>query len=200
MEREYMERLKKFYKIVMPAFKFISKRMRKGYQSGFPIIEKKVNLSKKTTVLDVGTGTGGLASLFLDYTSHITGIDLSPEMIKEAKKKFGDQINFIEMPAHELERFSNNQFNLVTAAYSLHDMDNQYRLKVLQEMHRIAEDRVIFFEFIKNNSLIIRAVEALEGSFYHDFVNDIDKQLNQVFPTYEIIKLNKRMGLYICEI
>lgn len=200
MQEKDMNRLKKFYKLVLPVFKIISKKMQQDYYEAFPVLLKRVKIDEQTTVLDVGTGTGGLAGLFLDYTPHVTGIDFSPEMIAEAKKRYGDKIKFLQKAAHELKQFRNDQFDLVTAAYSLHDMDYSYRLQVLNEMKRVARKNVIIFDFVKNRNLIILAVESLEGSYYLDFIKNIDSQLAKVFPRHEKIKIKNRMGLYICEV
>lgn len=200
MEKEKMDRLKLFYKLVMPAFKIIAGKMQADYRKAFPMLLERVSVGPETTVLDVGTGTGGLAGLFLDYTSHVTGVDFSPEMIAQAIKRYGDRIRFVQMAADEIRQFEDNGFDLVTAAYTLHDMDDEYRLVVLQEMRRIAREKVIIFDFVKNKNIIIWAVERLEGSYYMDFVNHIDHQLAEVFPRYEKIKMIDRMGLYICDV
>jgi len=200
MREKDINRLRRFYRLVMPAFKIISRRMQKDYRSAFPLLLEQVSIDNTTTILDVGTGTGGLAGLFLEFTSHVTGIDISADMIAEGRKRYGDRIDFRQMPAHEMAEFADGQFDLVTAAYSLHDMDNEYRLRVLKEMRRVARKHVVIFDFVKNRNLLILAVEMLEGSYYWDFVNSIDCQLTQVFPRYEIIIVLKRMGLYIGDV
>ena len=192
-------RQKKFYKTVLPVFKLVSRKLQRDYRAAFPVLLKRVKIDCNTSVLDVGTGTGGLAGLFLEYTSHVTGVDYSPEMLTEAQKKYGHKIDFECIAAHEISHFEAGRFDIVTAAFSLHDMDNNYRQRVLTEMHRVAKEKVIIFDFVKNNGFLIRMIEFLEGSYYRDFLNNIDMQLDEIFPNYERIKCTNIMGLYICE-
>ncbi len=57
------------------------------------------------TVLDIACGTGVLTPFFLERgASHITGIDISPEMIKLAKAKFSqyNNVEFINISAEDI--------------------------------------------------------------------------------------------------
>jgi ubiquinone/menaquinone biosynthesis C-methylase UbiE len=42
-------------------------------------------------VLDIGTGTGRMAELFVAQASHVTGLDQSPEMLRLARSRLQDQ-------------------------------------------------------------------------------------------------------------
>ena len=54
---------------------------------GEEIIQKLELQDKSLSMLDVGCGNAHLVSLFEDRVSSVTGIDYSPAMISEAKKK-----------------------------------------------------------------------------------------------------------------
>lgn len=194
------ERLKKFYKLWLPMYRVINKKMRADYRAAMPAVLERIAISDGTTVLDVGTGTGGLAGVFLEYTSRVTGIDFSLDMLEEARKEYGDKIEFINMAAHEMERFADDSFDLVVAAYCLHDMSPEYRLKVLEQMRRVAGERVVIFEIEKSNNPVVRLLEFMEGSFYKEFVESFDGQLEAVFGKVEKIGYSKDMGVYICDV
>lgn len=49
-------------------------------------LERYLPLGRKLNILDVGTGTGFLVFLLAEKGHHVTGIDLTPEMIDEAKQ------------------------------------------------------------------------------------------------------------------
>ena len=74
-------------------------------------------------VLDVAVGTADLAILMLrkGKARHVTGIDLSPEMMRigETKaKKAGLEISFLEANAQQMP-FPDNSFDAVTCAYGV---------------------------------------------------------------------------------
>lgn len=195
------DRLKKFYKWTLPVFNVTNKIVRAYYREAMPALISKISITDKTTVLDIGTGTGGFAGILLEYTPNITGIDFSPEMLNEARKEYGGRINFVNMAAHEITLFENKSFDLVTSAFCLHDMSNEYRFNVLEQMRRIANEKVIIVDYSKKINLISRAIEFFEGSHYKDYVKKIAHQLNSIFPEFEEIPFLKRyMIIYICDV
>ena len=50
-------------------------------------IKNNTNLSKKSKILDVGSGTGNLVGYFSKKDYDVTGIDISSAMVKKSKKK-----------------------------------------------------------------------------------------------------------------
>src|ERR687892_2859948 len=53
-------------------------------------------------VLDVATGTGLVAAELLRRGFEVTGLDLSPEMLAVAHRRFGDQVGLINGSAEAL--------------------------------------------------------------------------------------------------
>ncbi len=201
MQENNADRLKKFYKWWLPMYHIINKIMCAYYRKAMPTLLRKIAITDKTTVLDIGTGTGGFAGILLEHTSHITAIDFSPDMLNEAIKNYGDKINFINMAAHEISRFETASFDLVTTAYCLHDMHDEYRFSVLKQMRRVAKEKVIIFDLAKKINPIIKFIEFLEGSHYKDYANKIDHQLNSIFPKVEEIPfLKMEMIIHICDV
>jgi len=89
-------------------------------------------------VLDIATGKGDFIDTLMktlkDYDSFV-GIDISEKDLESAKKRFKDQpVELLEMSAESLE-FSDNSFNTVSMAYSLHHLGRID--KVLAEMQRV---------------------------------------------------------------
>ncbi len=95
-----MERLKKHYKWFAPIYNIVNKPILENYRAAIPFLLKKIKINSNSTVLDIGTGTGGFAGILLELTSaDITGIDLSPEMLNKAKRTYEDKIKFINLAA-----------------------------------------------------------------------------------------------------
>lgn len=72
-------------------------------------------------ILDIGCGTGSISVLLARLGHHLTGIDLSPEMIARAKQKAeeaGRQINFMAMDAAH-PRIDNQKFDVLLCRHLL---------------------------------------------------------------------------------
>jgi len=151
-------------------------------------------------LLDIGTGTGTLAGAFATQGVQVTGVDISRGMLHQARKKYGNQIDFIQAPAHAPGPYIDGNFDIVSAAFVLHEMSVDYRMRVLQEMKRLAGQKVLVIDYVPNLNPVITFVEHLEKSYYCRFLAEIDDQLQQLFKTYEKKKLNHFMRLYLCSV
>ena len=71
-------------------------------------------------LLDIGCGTGYLIDkLSKDYNAEYIGLDLSPEMIKQANNKNIKNAMFIEGRSDEIP-YNDNTFDIVTCSQSFH--------------------------------------------------------------------------------
>ena len=71
-------------------------------------------------LLDIGCGTGYLFELLIaQREAEYHGLDLSPEMLKMAKAKFGDRVTLGEGAADRLP-YADNSFDVVTCIQSFH--------------------------------------------------------------------------------
>jgi len=94
---------------------------------------------KALSILDVGTGTGYFALLLSRQGHTVTGIDLTPAMLEEARKNcedFGISAEFLEMDAQSLS-FEDHSFDAVISrnlTWTLPDPERAYRewLRVLK--------------------------------------------------------------------
>lgn len=111
------------------------------------LIEKHLPQAKKLNILDVGTGAGFFAILLANNGHKVTGIDMSPKMIHEAKKnmfEFGCRADFKQMNAQELN-FDDESFDLVISrnlTWTLPDVMRAYR-----EWHRVLKIGGILMNF-----------------------------------------------------
>ena len=86
-------------------------------------------------LLDVGCGTGYLINMLSkDYEAEYTGLDLSPEMIKQASSKNIKNASFIEGRSDEIP-FPENTFDIVTCSQSFHHYPKTD--KPMQEVKRV---------------------------------------------------------------
>jgi len=94
------------------------------------------------TVLDVGCGTGSLAIALkaeVGASGAVTGIDASPEMIEQARRKAtraGVDAGFEVAPIEGL-LFPDARFDLVVSSFMLHHLPDGVKRKGLAEVRRV---------------------------------------------------------------
>jgi demethylmenaquinone methyltransferase/2-methoxy-6-polyprenyl-1,4-benzoquinol methylase/phosphoethanolamine N-methyltransferase len=94
------------------------------------------------SVLDVGCGTGSLAIALkaeVGASSEVTGIDASPEMIEQARRKAtraGVDAGFEVAPIEGLP-FPDARFDLVVSSFMLHHLPDGVKRKGLAEVRRV---------------------------------------------------------------
>lgn len=104
--------------------------------------------AKGLNILDVGCGTGTHLDLYRRYDCNLYGLDLSPSMLEVARKRLGNAAklelgNATDMP------YEDNQFDLVIAMLSLHEMAPDTRSRVIMETKRVLKEdgRVLLIDF-----------------------------------------------------
>ena len=92
--------------------------------------------------LDVGCGTGSLAIALkaaVGASGEVTGIDASPEMIEQARRKAakaGAKADFRVALIEELP-FGEGEFDLVLSSFMLHHLPDDVKRKGLAEVRRV---------------------------------------------------------------
>ncbi|NHQ59299.1 bifunctional demethylmenaquinone methyltransferase/2-methoxy-6-polyprenyl-1,4-benzoquinol methylase UbiE [Chlorobium sp. BLA1] len=85
-------------------------------------------------ILDVATGTGDLAASMAKIAgAKVTALDLSPEMLVLARKKY-PEITFLEGYAEKLP-FNDASFDIVSAGFGVRNFEDLE--KGMQEFHRV---------------------------------------------------------------
>ncbi len=135
--------------------------------SPFKIVEfgemlDRANFRGDETALDIGCGDGLQTFLFGEHVQHITGIDINPDFIADARSyatgfTHKAQADFDHRPLEKIG-FPDNHFDLVFSVCVIEHINNHE--EVLQECLRIMKPgaRIIFtvdtLETIKDETLI----------------------------------------------
>ena len=111
------------------------------------LISQHLPQTKPLNILDVGTGAGFFAILLASQGHNVTGIDMSPKMIHEAKKNMLElncRIKFKQMNAQELD-FADETFDVIVSrnlTWTLPDVVQAYR-----EWYRVLKTGGIMMNF-----------------------------------------------------
>ncbi|MBI3955951.1 methyltransferase domain-containing protein [Candidatus Gottesmanbacteria bacterium] len=101
---------------------------------------KFLGLKPPKRILDVATGTGAQAYELSKQGHTVIGIDLSPEMLQQAKKKLSSKLtlSFQQADATDLP-FKDNEFDVTSISLGLHDMPPEVDIIVLEEIKRVTK-------------------------------------------------------------
>ena len=167
-----------------------------------------LNPQKNTKLIDVASGTGDIAKLFLEKTnfqSHAYCVDENKEMLNLSKKKFNNDknIKWFYNNAEKLS-FKNNYFDYYTIIFGIRNVQNINL--ALQEAYRVLKPggRFLCLEFSKiNNKLLNKIYKTYSKSIpiigkfivgksepYEYLINSIEKFYNQDELSRKIEKQN----------
>jgi len=175
-----------------------------------PLVVDFINPKKDSKILDIATGTGKQAFAFAKKGYNVTGIDLSEDMLKIAKRT--NRYNNVEFKIADGANipFNANYFDVTCISFALHDMPIAIRKKVLSEMIRVTKKTGIIaiidyslpnYKIRKN--LFYQFIKFYESKYYPDFIKSdlyvllrdsgiqIEKKLSVIFGFVIIIKGKK---------
>lgn len=207
-------RARRVFDLIAPWYDLGTGGLVREYRKAVALLQERHPLDEQSTVLDVGTGTGALAAVFAEITPHVTGVDVSERMLALARRRSvkraarqatrggraGDGgVRFLRVAAHELERtFGAAAFDVVATALVLHGLEAAYRRRVLEELRRVARQKVMIIDYLPHRNWAVALVERLEGSHYQEFLIDFGAEVAAAFPRVEVVPLSRVWGVYLC--
>ncbi|MBC8444093.1 class I SAM-dependent methyltransferase [Candidatus Woesearchaeota archaeon] len=105
-----------------------------------------ISFLKGKKILDVGAGSGRDAQYLKEEGLKVTGIELSPEVIKEAKRK--TRLSFKEMDMRKLD-FKDTGFDGVWCCASFIHLPKKDAEKALKEFHRVLTENGVLYLGLK---------------------------------------------------
>ncbi|MFF2479975.1 methyltransferase domain-containing protein [Paenibacillus sp. NPDC058071] len=107
----------------------------KDYEKALDLTVKWVSPIEGEKGLDIGTGTGNLASKCMEQGAEMAGVDQSKEMLKQCRIKFPDMEtklgNFLAIP------FLDEKFDFVVSSFAFHHLTDEQKLLAIDEMRRV---------------------------------------------------------------
>ncbi|MDM5318160.1 class I SAM-dependent methyltransferase [Fictibacillus sp. b24] len=187
------------YKVLAPLYDMLmgNRLFRKARQQAF----SEIRINRGDSLLLVGVGTGEDFA-FLPHHASITGIDLSPDMLRIAETKKGQlDINLLQMNAETMD-FSTQKFNVIVLNLILSVVEHPE--KVLEKSLKYLEHGgtlLIFDKFVESNkkpNLLRRGLNIVTSAIGTDINRDfnaiknglpieIHKQYQTVYGLYTII-------------
>ncbi|MCR5185490.1 MAG: class I SAM-dependent methyltransferase [Clostridia bacterium] len=143
MEKDFVELSKKWFDKQAPVYDetntiLYSKYGKISCENIYDFLKDK----EYEKLLDIGCGTGYLINMLAkEYDAEFTGLDLSPEMINQAKSKNIKNSTFIEGRSDDLP-LKNDTFDVITCSQSFHHYPETD--KPMQEARRVLKQEGLY--------------------------------------------------------
>ena len=135
-------------------------------------------ISPGEKVIDIASGTGALSLSMASRAGHVTGLDISEDMILTARQAAGRRqtknVIFELGDATDLSGYQDKGFDTAVSTMAMHQFDPATGLKVLLEMRRVA-GRIIIADYscpmrLGPAAWLSRTIErAAGGEHYRNF-------------------------------
>lgn len=145
-----------------------------------PLLRKVHNMVTRlipegAKVLDIACGNGTLALKISARAAHVIGIDLSPEVIRFARKRVEKAgitgLEFIEMDASDLSGYADNEFDVACTSMAIHQFQLETGKKILKEMTRISKSIIVLdysYPLPRNfQGFGAKTIESMAGKEHH---------------------------------
>jgi putative AdoMet-dependent methyltransferase len=141
-----------------------------------------------STVIDIGTGTGNLASRFLKRGMYVMGIEPSAEMREICQQKYPEMIveegDFLTIPLYV------PQVDLVVSSYALHHLTPAEKVEAVIEMKRLLKPRgrIVIADLMFRNAAEERRIrQALLETGRNDILREFEDEYPGLFEELTII-------------
>ncbi len=137
---------------------------------------EEMSMSPGDRLLDVGCGTGVLLARLLASEPEIeaAGADLSPKMLRQARRRLPDDVPLVEASATDLP-FEDGAFEIVVSTSALHFFDAPVR--ALAEFHRLLtpDGRLVLTDWCTDfwtTWLVARSLRLLDPAHHRAYGTD----------------------------
>lgn len=159
----------------------------------YKVLVQAMALNPDSTVLDLGAGTGAMASL-LSEEHDVLAVDGSRAMLR-VMKRLDPSLKVELVDITDKLPYTDQQFDVVLTSFVLHGLHTQERIHVLNEMKRVGKS-VIVYDYHGKRHLFTDIVEYIEQGDYFNFMQQFKAEFSSVFPEHTIIPIKSGSALY----
>ena len=176
-----------------------------GFRNRFvqerPFFRLLVGRYKIRTALDAGCGTGFHSLLLAQLGVRMTGVDVSPAMIQEARRHAAElslPVDFIEAPNENLHQSFDSRFDAVFSLgnTTAHALSEEALHSVFRSFHEILKPKgILFLQNLNYDRILarkerIQSIKEMDGATFIRLY-DYDEQ----FVTFNILAVTRNDGV-----
>ncbi|MCM3786132.1 MerR family transcriptional regulator [Neobacillus mesonae] len=147
-----------------------------SYRYALERVFRTVDPNRGEQGVDLGTGTGNLAALFIRQGIEMMGMDQSIAMLRTAERKLSGYEarlgNFLAIP------YKDNRFDFAVSSYALHHLTDEQKQLALYEIQRILKPhgRICIVDFMFENEQVRQDyINHLESEQRTDILTEIER-------------------------
>ena len=108
-----------------------------GYEFVLDFVEREINISTETKILDLGIGTGTLTERLYKKGANIVGVDFSSKMIEVAKSKM-PTATFLCQNLNDVlpEKYNSDTFDYIISTYAMHHLEDKEKINLLNSLYQ----------------------------------------------------------------
>ena len=177
------EEMRAFYDRIHRLYWFVEQHVRPGLQQVMRTLDDQLDHSGAPSVVEYCCGSGILSQQLASRFAHVTGRDLSENMLTRARRLAAAHDNITFETGNILEISDpDDAFDFAFISFGLHLFSPEDRKQILTQLMRISRKEVVIIEHPPKWEFLIALVEWWEGSHYSDFINTewrkVAKELN----------------------
>jgi ubiquinone/menaquinone biosynthesis C-methylase UbiE len=176
---------------------------RRAFRRVFRAHGGRLGLTPGARALDIGCGTGALASVLDDIGFRVSAVEPSSGMRARASRRLrGTGVALSAGDALEGLPFPDGAFDLVVASHVVHGLTPGERAVFFREAFRVSRRLVLFHDYLprlpQQGPSRASVLETLERSDYHRFVRTGAAEMQRVFASVEVVPVGPDSAWYVC--
>lgn len=191
------------FDLVAAPYDLFFRSQRRTFQRVFARHGHRLGLAPSARILDIGCGTGALATVLAERGFRVSAVEPSAGMRARARRHFdGAGIELADGDPLRGLPFPDGAFDLVVVSHVVHGLQPADRAVFGREASRVSRGMVLFHEYpprsVRRGRFGVRLIETLEGSDYRRFVRTAAAELRRVFAAVEVFPVNAGTAWYVC--
>ena len=181
-EQEINRRIERYWNRRSASFSKVRQQELASRNAGLwrALVEEHLPGKAPLKILDVGTGAGFFAILLAGRGHDVTGVDMSPDMLHEAKMNMvaaGCRANFRRMNAQALD-FPDRCFDAVISrnlTWTLPDVMQAYR-----EWHRVLKTGGVLLNFDSDCGMVVFSKKGSQADVHASVPEELVEECNAI--------------------
>lgn len=178
-----------------------------GYKELLNYIYNVVRSKDNAKLLDIGIGTGILATKLYELNYDIYGIDFSDKMLEASKEKMPNaKLIKWDFSLGLPREIKNEKFDFVVSTYALHHLTDEKKIQLIDSISSILKDDGLILigdvSFTNKKDYLICKEENKDywdSDEYYFIFDDIKRELENKYKC-EYIKISHCAGVLILEL